>query len=177
MPLMRHYTQMLRYTCCLLFLLLPYTLTAQYLSQPVNAYNSFYAEVGGNGDAYSLNYDRIVFQQDLLKAAVRVGVGTNLFFMKEEPSVYPIVPVEALGMVGRRQKHLEFGLGYTRRFTDDPELLHNMYFARIGFRYHASDGGLVVRVAATPFVSPENEQNAPGPGLIPRFGLSIGRSF
>ncbi|MFD2245837.1 hypothetical protein [Pontibacter ruber] len=167
----------MRYIYFLLFLLLPLSLSAQYLTQPISAYNAVYGEVGGNGDVYSLNYDRIVFQQSLLKAALRVGVGTNLFFMKDEPSVYPIVPVEALGMVGRRQKHLEFGLGYTRRFTEDPELLHNMFFARIGFRYHTPDGGLVVRVAATPFVSPENEQTAPGPGLIPRFGLSIGRSF
>jgi hypothetical protein len=133
--------------------------------------------LGGNGDAYSLNFDQIIFQQARLKGAIRVGIGTNLFFLEEENSVYPIVPVEALGMIGRRQRNFEFGLGYTRHFTDDPELLHNMYFARIGFRYHARDGGLVVRVAATPFISPENDQKAPGTGIVPRFGFSIGRSF
>ncbi|MDX5481876.1 MAG: hypothetical protein LPK07_09350, partial [Hymenobacteraceae bacterium] len=116
-------------------------------------------------------------QSNPFKAGIRAGVGTNLFFLEEEPGVYPIVPLEAIGMVGRKKKHFEFGLGYTRRFTDEPDLLQNMYFGRLGFRYHEPRGGLVVRVAVTPFISPESNQRIPGVALVPRFGLSVGRSF
>ncbi|MHC2991850.1 hypothetical protein OB13_09730, partial [Pontibacter sp. HJ8] len=69
------------------------------------------------------------------------------------------------------------GLGYTRRFTDEPDLLQNMYFSRIGFRYQDPQGGLLVRVALTPFLSTEINQKTPGPAIVPRFGLSIGHSF
>lgn len=151
--------------------------SAQVYRDTFRARNTFYGELGGNGDVISANYDRIVYQRAMLKAALRVGIGTNLFFLEEEPGFYPIVPVEAIGMMGRYQKHFEFGLGYTRRFTNEPDLLQNMYFSRIGFRYQPPQGGLVVRVAFTPFLSTEANQKTPGPAIVSRFGLSVGRSF
>jgi len=156
---------------------LPDRLWAQEFTQDFKALNAFYVEVGGNSDTYSVNYDRVVYQREMIKAAVRVGVGTNLFFLKGEKEVYPIVPVEAVALIGRRRKHFEGGLGYTHRFTDDPELLQHMYFARLGFRYQVPRGGLLVRVAITPFISPDKESRTPGVGVIPRFGFSVGRSF
>lgn len=140
--------------------------------------NAYYLEVSGNSDTYSFNFDRILYQHYNFKAAVRAGIGTNLFFQEGESGVYPIVPIEALGMLGASQNHVEFGLGYTRRFTDHPDLMHNMYFARIGFRYQDPRGGLLVRLAVTPFISPENKpEKTPGVPVVPRFGLSVGRSF
>lgn len=136
-----------------------------------------YLEISGNGDTYSVNFERIVYQNLMFKTGLRVGVGTNLFFMPEEPEPYPIVPVEAVGMIGRNKKHFEFGLGYTRRFTDDPDLLQDMYFSRVGFRYQVPRGGLLVRFAVTPFLSTQSNIRTPGPAFIPRFGLSVGRSF
>jgi hypothetical protein len=170
---------------CILFLLFfavllyPGKLWAQYRTpiESFKAFNAVYLEIAGNGDTYSVNYDRLLFQRSEFKMGLRVGVGSNLFFLPEETSTYPIVPVEAIGMVGRREKHFEFGLGYTRRFTDNPELLHDMYFGRLGFRYQQPKGGLLVRVALTPFVSAESNIRTPGLALVPRFGLSIGRSF
>ncbi|MCX2740034.1 hypothetical protein [Pontibacter anaerobius] len=141
------------------------------------ARNAYYLEVGGNSDTYSFNYDRILFQRYIFKAGLRAGIGTNLFFQEAEPGVYPIVPLEAMGMLGGTQNHVEFGLGYTRRFTDHPDLMQNMYFTRIGFRYQDPRGGLLVRLAVTPFVSPENKSDTPGMAVVPRFGLSVGRSF
>ncbi|MDX5420220.1 MAG: hypothetical protein LPK09_13485 [Hymenobacteraceae bacterium] len=136
-----------------------------------------YFEAAGNGDTYSFNLERLFLQQAELKVGLRVGIGSNLFFLPEEDTTYPIVPIEAVGLMGRREKHFEFGIGYTRRFTDDPELLHDMYFGRLGFRYQPPEGGLVVRVALTPFISSESNVRTPGLALVPRFGLSIGRSF
>ncbi|PRY16526.1 hypothetical protein CLV24_101372 [Pontibacter ummariensis] len=158
----------------LLVLLLPFQLFAQGFSTE----NAVYLEVAGNSDTYSINYERILYQQGLLKAGLRAGIGTNLFILEDDTGVYPIVPVEAIALLGRERKHFEFGLGYTRRFTDDVDLLRNMYFGRIGFRYQKPEGGLLVRVALTPFISPEsNTGRTPGTPLIPRFGFSVGYSF
>ncbi|MBC5993465.1 hypothetical protein H8S84_11520 [Pontibacter sp. SD6] len=159
-------------------LLLPYRLFAQYRTvENFSAMNAAYLEIAGNGDTYSINFERLFFQQAEFKTGLRIGVGTNFFFLPEETTTYPIVPVEAIGLFGRREKHFEFGLGYTRRFTDDPDLLQNMYFGRLGFRYQRPEGGLVVRVALTPFLSSEANVRTPGVALVPRFGLSVGRSF
>ncbi|WP_242927003.1 hypothetical protein [Pontibacter vulgaris] len=172
---MLHHTRIFILILCLFQL--PFLVAAQGGRQKLKALNSLYLELGGNGDVYSLNYDRIIYQQQKLKAGLRAGIGSNLFFLPEEPSAYPIVPVEAFGMLGNRAKHFEFGLGYTRRFTDAPDLIQSMYFGRIGFRYQPPRGGMLVRLAATPFISSEPNAKTPGRAVVPRFGLSIGRSF
>ncbi|WP_458987373.1 hypothetical protein [Pontibacter sp. CAU 1760] len=155
----------------------PALVQAQEFTQDFKALHAVYIEVGGNGDAYSLNYDQVVYQQEKFKAALRAGIGTNLFFMEGEPGVYPVVPLEALALVGNKRKHFEGGLGYTHRFTDAAELMKSMYFARLGFRYQVPRGGLLVRVAITPFISPDRNSKTPGVGVIPRFGFSVGQSF
>ncbi|MDO6390198.1 hypothetical protein Q4E40_08675 [Pontibacter sp. BT731] len=154
-----------------------FSASSQNYRDSFRARNAVYAELGGNGDLLSANYDRIVYQKSMVKAAFRIGIASNQFFSAEEPGFYPVVPVEALGMIGRFQKHFEFGLGYTRRFTNEPDLLRNMYFSRIGFRYQNPTGGLVVRVGFTPFLSTESNTKSPGPAFVPRFGFSVGRSF
>ncbi|WP_238395746.1 hypothetical protein [Pontibacter pudoricolor] len=164
----------------IVFLLLqvPFIVHAQEFTQNIRAKLSLYLEVGGNSDSYSINFDHILYQQDAWKGGLRAGLGTNLFFMEEEPGVYPVVPIEAYAMVGKARNHFEFGLGYTKRFTDAPELLQNMYFARLGFRYQVPKGGLLVRAGLTPFISPEGRDEKTGSlALVPRFGLSIGRSW
>ncbi|WP_347160149.1 hypothetical protein [Pontibacter chitinilyticus] len=153
------------------------TASAQEFTGNFRALNAFYLELGGNGDTYSVNFERILYQQRAFKTGLRVGAGTNFFFLQGEPSVYPIVPIEAVALIGNKEQHLEFGLGYTRSFTDRPDLLHNQYFGRIGFRYQQARGGLLVRVAITPFISPESNNRIPGVALVPRFGVSVGRSF
>ncbi|WP_237143986.1 hypothetical protein [Pontibacter pamirensis] len=162
---------------CLLLFLLPCQLYAQEFTQNFRALSAMYVEVGGNSDVYSINYDRIIYQREKFKTAVRAGLGTNLFFLEDDAGVYPVVPLEVTAMVGNRRKHFEGGLGYTRRLTDDPDLLQSMYFARLGFRYQVPRGGLLVRVAFTPFISPDPNSRTPGVGVIPRFGLSVGKSF
>ena len=174
MPTLSAFTRALLF--CLL-LMVGFPASAQNYRDSFRARNAVYAELGGNGDLVSVNYDRIVYQKSMVKAAVRIGIASNQFFSDEEPGFYPVVPIEALGMVGRFQKHFEFGLGYTRRFTYEPDLLRNLYFSRIGFRYQNPTGGLVVRVGFTPFLSTESNTKSPGAAFIPRFGFSMGRSF
>lgn len=136
-----------------------------------------YVEVGGNSDAYSISYDRVIYQRERFKTAVRAGLGTNLFFLEDGSGVYPVVPLEVMALVGNRRRHFEGGLGYTRRLTSDPDLMQNMYFARLGIRYQVPRGGILLRLAFTPFISPDGESRTPGVGVVPRFGLSVGKSF
>ncbi|MFD3000757.1 hypothetical protein ACFS7Z_10325 [Pontibacter toksunensis] len=164
-------------TLSLLLFLLPCQLFAQEFTQNFKAFSAFYVEVGGNSDVYSFNYDRVLYQREKFKTAARVGLGTNLFFLEDEKTLYPVMPLELMALVGNNRKHFEGGLGYTRRLTDDPDLLQSMYFARLGFRYQVPRGGLLVRVAFTPFISPDKESRTPGVGVIPRFGFSVGKSF
>lgn len=171
------YAGYMRLPYMFLFLLLCLPALAQEYRGTVKAPNAFYLEISGNSDTYSLNYDRILYQRHIYKLTARAGVGTNLFFQEGEPGVYPVVPLEAMVLFGRNIKHLELGLGYTRRFTTDEDLLQNLYFARLGFRYQQPRGGLVVRLGFTPFLSPETQTSGPGTALVPRFGLSVGRSF
>ncbi|MBC5773823.1 hypothetical protein H8S95_07095 [Pontibacter sp. KCTC 32443] len=161
-----------------LLLQLPLAGHAQEFTQNIKALLSLYVEVGGNSDSYAINFDHILYQQEQWKGGLRAGLGTNMFFMEEEPGVYPVVPIEAYALLGKSRNNMEFGVGYTRRFTDAPELLQNMYFGRIGFRYQVPAGGLLVRFGLTPFISPENKDDKTGHlAVVPRFGLSIGRSW
>lgn len=163
--------------CCTLFCFFTLPVAAQEFLQDFKALNAVYIEAGGNGEAVSLNYDRVIYQRMFFKTALRVGIGTNFFFLDAEPSAYPIVPVEAIGMIGRKRKHLEFGLGYTKRFTDEPELGQDIYFARLGLRYQVPRGGLLVRVGFTPSIAPGDIENTPGIAIMPRFGFSLGYSL
>lgn len=167
-----------RFCILLLLLQVQVTVKAQEFTQNIRAPLSLYLEIGGNADSYAINIDHILYQREQWKGGIRAGLGTNLFFLAEEPGVYPVVPIEAYAMVGKTRNNIEVGLGYTRRFTDAPELLQNMYFGRIGFRYHVPAGGLLLRFGVTPFISPENkDEKTGGLALVPRFGLSIGRSW
>ncbi|MEJ8758215.1 hypothetical protein WG947_14470 [Pontibacter sp. H259] len=161
-----------------LFLQVAIVARAQEFTQNIRAPLSLYLEVGGNSDSYAINLDHILYQREEWKGGLRAGLGTNIFFMENEPGVYPVVPIEAYALLGKSRNHFEFGLGYTRRFTDDPDLLQNMYFGRIGFRYQKPKGGLVVRFGLTPFISPEGRDDKTGNlAVVPRFGLSVGRSW
>lgn len=163
--------------CTLFFLFITLPTVAQEFLHDFKALNAVYLEAGGNGEAVSLNYDRVIYQRVFFKTAIRVGVGTNMFFLDSEPSAYPVVPAEAVGMIGKKRKHLEFGLGYTKRLTDEPEMGQDMYFARIGLRYQVPRGGLLVRVGFTPFIAPDDVDNTAEMAVVPRFGLSIGYSL
>ncbi len=145
--------------------------------QLITATKAVYVELSGNSDAYSINIDKVYFQSGFFRAAARIGIGSNLFFLPQESSIYPVIPVEATGLVGRAKKHFEFGLGYTHRFTSNADLIQQMYFARVGLRYQQPLGGLLIRVGATPFLSPRSNLQRNGYAVVPRFGFSVGYSF
>ncbi|MHC2993827.1 hypothetical protein OB13_20425, partial [Pontibacter sp. HJ8] len=97
---MYKYSAFARATLFCFFILSGFWASAQSFRDTFRAPNAFYAELGGNGDVYSLNYDRIFYQKSMVKAAFRIGLSSNLFFLDDEVGFYPIIPVEFMGMMG-----------------------------------------------------------------------------
>ena len=79
--MLKHHLKAL-YTLILFLFILPGPVLAQEFTQNFRALNALYIEAGGNSDTYTMNYDRVVYKQRVFKAAVRIGVGTNLYFME-----------------------------------------------------------------------------------------------
>lgn len=161
---------------CTTFLLVTLPVAAQEYKDDIKALNSIYIEAGGNGDGISLNYDRIIYQQLNFRSALRTGIGTNFFFLDSEPSPYPIVPVEIAALIGPRISYLELGLGYTKRFTSEPDLEKELYFGRIGLRYQKPRSGLLVRLGFTPYLT-KNRDKKTDKVIMSRFGVSVGYSL
>jgi hypothetical protein len=145
------------------------------------AKNAVYLELGGNAFGYSLNYERIVYQQNMLQVGARIGVSLvpeNTFF---GIASYPIVPLEMIALFGKRTHHLETGIGvtpyvgyqyYVGAIGVDflKEKLEAAVTFRLGYRYQKPNGGFMARVGIMPFLSSDGY-------LLPWAGISIGKSF
>jgi hypothetical protein len=146
------------------------------------ARNVLYAELGGNGFAYTLNYERFVNDD----VALRAGVG---FISASTPNagggsasagVYwaPLM-VNYLGIGGRSSK-LELGVGVVPFYfsasvsdgfvKDSASGVHLVGTASIAYRYVPPEGGFNFKVGVAPLFS-----SAFGMLAIP--GLAFGMAF
>jgi hypothetical protein len=142
-----------------LLLLLAGTGFAQ--SAPFSARNALYLEAGGTGLILSLNYERLLYQREGFRAGLRVGAMTDpTTFFYEGSYNRAGLPLEAVGLFGQRNHHLEVGMGVTQTVIFDViknssyelgELVierGNEYFAtvlgRLGYRYQRPAGGVAV---------------------------------
>ncbi len=103
--------------------------------------NTVFLELGGNGVYYSLNYDRILLAKTNWKLVGRVGAMYHTHFAQRAA-----IPLELSYLRGRKNHHLEFGLGVTPLYEffqrverdQNQALLINtalLYSSRIGYRY------------------------------------------
>ncbi len=109
--------------------------------------NAVYAELGGNGYYYSINYERS-FSEGIL---VRAGIGTANKIL--------IVPILAGKYFGKGDHHLEVTGGITLisenispqdPFEDDIRAQHLLATAFIGYRYQKPEKKFLFRVGYTP---------------------------
>ena len=130
--------------------------------------NSVYFELGGNGGAYSFNYDRLLsFKNNrLVGLGVRIGFTYFEFGFFGATDTYKMIPTEVYVLYGRN-KRIETGLGYNFNFGTNN--WSDIVF-RIGFRAQGRNG-LLVRVA--PGISYTLDNNE----LLPAIGIAIGYSF
>jgi len=163
-------------------------------AQSPAAPNALYAEFLGNGLLYSCNYDRL-FSESF---GGRIGVS---YTFPEGVSIVTL-PVMAYYLVGLGSgpSKLEFGLGATILLQPERQSLSFMAApddqlrgtsvlgtATVGYRYQRADGGLIIRVGATPFFGQFSREIRPSPSTpeeyedVFRFqifgGISIGYGF
>lgn len=154
--------------------------------------NSVYAEFLGNGFAYSFNYERLIYNDEKLAIATRIGIA---------PGFVPMftgfgLPLEANITFLRHNGHMaEMGPGFTwfygkSRYRNEKRELVNTGFynvcdvtIRIGYKYVGTKG-LLLRAAFIPtfaVVSPtevrENNFFPMGKKFTPWAGISVGYAF
>jgi hypothetical protein len=151
--------------------------------------NSIFAELLGNGGAYSINYDRRLGTGG---ASVRVGVSqwatTGDFFggVSDQRKEFLTVPVLLNALTGGGTHHLELGAGVllgsrtvTRSAigTTDRSAIVSAT-GTLGYRRQRPGRGWVFRAGFTPSYGFGNEDEAyPDKGFFPSVGLSVGYSF
>ena len=126
--------------------------------------NVFFAEAGGSGLLFSMNYERLLNN----KFGVRVGIGSAEIFGLTIPTI--------LNYYIGQEKKLELGLGliYTDYFTDDGgKYISNGKFlitGTIGHKFQSEKSGIVFRFSFTPIYNPFKGK------VLPFGGISIGYS-
>jgi len=139
--------------------------------------NSFLFELGGNGFAYSFNYERIIINGNNFKTAAQIGIAYYPPSTGMRDIWFPIC-INELYSFGSH--HIEGGLGYAiiREATRDAENNPDEWFwtgvftGRIGYRYQKPDGRLVLRAGFTPFM-----EHGTAHEFHPWGGVSVGYSF
>lgn len=157
--------------------------------------NTVYAEVGGNGTLYSVNFDQILLTGKNFKISSRVGMGLSSSIFSGD--IDPIIPVEGNIWFGKSKHHFETGIGVVAAFGFEETLpitvqvtengtkvsqyqpgkeYTSLYaFTRFGYRYQNTNGGLFFRAGLNPTIT----AYAKSGGLNPKLegNVAIGYTF
>lgn len=148
--------------------------------------NTLYAEIFGNGRAYSVNYDRLITISEKTKFAPRIGfsyMGGIRFTMPLEANL--------LFSKSASSKHFfEFGVGTTFRSPKDyepgvrffdnndaknyEEGIRNEYTARIGYRHQKPESRWMYRAGILAIYMPYRIKNKV---FLPQPAISVGYAF
>ena len=135
-----------------------------------NHQNKIYGELLGSGFGISANYERCVWQDDVVSINARIGIGTAILI-----NALPILGFNAC--LGRGQSKFEVGLNALRVYginlnggNDYTSVFANPI---LGYRFESRDGFLF-RFAFTPFLNPDPNTEFP---FFPWLGISFGGAF
>lgn len=123
----------------LLFLLFALLITSHVSAQDIGekreiAKNALFFEVAGQGLAYSLNYDRILFIKGIFSSSIRVGI-TPLVSRNGFPRNGQLFGLLNC-YIGRSKYKFEIGVGVDNHFNFDPAISYKDY--RKGYLYKQS---------------------------------------
>lgn len=147
--------------------------------------NTVFAEVGGNGVIYSINYDRLFDVSEKFKLSGRIGVHfTNKFPLRYYRTIS--FPVEFSGLYSfYKKKHfIEFGSGLTYLNSFDNVTRHTediiILALRLGYRFQRPEGGFFMKIGFVPLydwlvINPD--PNVPHHTWLFFGGLGIGYTF
>ncbi|SMG09942.1 hypothetical protein SAMN05661096_00271 [Marivirga sericea] len=133
-----------------------YSAQAQY-SKKFDYQNNFQLELGGHGLIYSINYERILINSELLKTTGQIGIAYYPPFIGFRDVWIPIGINEILSI---NNHHIEAGVGMViiREASRDSGNTAIDWFwdgflsARIGYRYQKPDGRFLFRAGFTPII-------------------------
>jgi len=151
------------------------TLTKPYLKN-----NSIYAELLGNGGAYSINYDRIFQLGNQVKIVPRVGFSTL-----EDVLIFPLEVNLLLSKSSTSKNFFETGIGLTilkplngfsgqlltingYEYNFDNKAVNTPVILRAGFRHQKPTGGFMYRTGALLFTGDET---------LLTIGIGLGYTF
>jgi hypothetical protein len=147
--------------------------------------NTIFAEVGGNGFIYSINYDRLIDLTTKFKLSTRIGVHYTHYVPFQHYKTF-CVPVEVSGLYAIcKQKHfieLGTGISYMSLYDQFANRQSDMFILalRAGYRFQQPKGGLFVKVGFVPiydFVDINPDPNAPIHTWFFSGGLGLGYTF
>lgn len=144
--------------------------------------NALYAELGGNGGSYSVNYERAFSPRFLLRVGFASWSSSEAFGGEESKTT---IPVMLNSLFGSGSHRIEGGLGFmlgSEKFTGDvnqtgrPESKENIFAltGTAGYRYQKPSGGIVLRAGLTPFL---NLGDSEYPDFNFSGGVSVGYAF
>lgn len=132
------------------------------------AQHVLYAEGGGAGVGGSINYEYIFAQHEHIRFSGRIGLGLAPFETSNITAVS--LPIGLIGMIGKRNHHLELGWVHTSIFDQTGASMIGVLST--GYRFQRPQGGLFVRVAYTPYIANYNFKRYGHWG-----GVSVGYAF
>jgi hypothetical protein len=134
------------------------------------AQNKIYGELLGSGFGISANYERCVWQDDVVSINARIGIGTAVLI-----NALPILGFNAC--LGKGESKFEIGVNALRVYSigllDGNENTSMYANPIIGYRFE-SRKGFLFRFAFTPFLNPDPNTEFP---FFPWLGISFGGAF
>jgi hypothetical protein len=142
--------------------------------------NAVYFELLGNGGLYSLNVDRKVTDQAILRVGVARWSAEPLFGGTTRN--YTTFPLMGAYLLGSGNSRLEVGagilLGKRGGGADWSEVSDSAIFnltTTLGYRYQTTGPGFMFRTGLTPMYSMQGDY--PDPGFFLSAGISVGFSL
>ena len=138
--------------------------------------NSIQSELFGHGLYYSINYERILFNDQLFKTTGQIGFS---YYPESTGLIELWIPVLLNELISFDKHHIEMGAGYiftnetdTNTLPDSERVWGGFFTGRIGYRYQKPTGRFIVRLAFTPIIEYKDIKE-----FHPSGGLSFGYAF
>lgn len=119
--------------------------------------NTIYAETFGQGFCYSLNYDRLFNVEKKVFNSFTVGMTYAPKKLEFGDGSYFGIPVSYNWLFGKKSHHLELGVGFTGMLVNssygyNTNTFYTYLTPKIGYRFQRPQGGLFLKVTATPMI-------------------------
>ena len=148
--------------------------------------NSVQLELFGQGGFYSVNYERVLINQNRFKTTVLIGFSyyekTNYHkigvrsHVEKKTNIF-LLPVTVNEILSFNKHQIELGVGYLFKISEqsaieeETESVKTHYITgRLGYRYQKPNGRLILRAGFTPIYEKDQEIYLWG-------GLSVGYAF